>query len=255
MGEPEVITERRGSVLLITINRPRVKNAVNLRVAEGVRDAVDVLDADRELRAAVLTGAGGTFSAGMDLKAFLTGETPDIEGRGLCGIAETPPKKPLIAAVEGWALAAGFELVLACDLVVAARTARFGLPEAKRSLVAKAGGALQLGKRVPLPLALELLLTGDPIDADRAARIGLVNKVVDTGKAVEAAMDLATAIARNGPLGVAAAKEIARAAQDWTLAEGWHKQRAIADPVFDSADAREGAAAFTEKRDPVWRGE
>src|SRR5262249_5910318 len=160
-------------------NRPHARNALNRTVAEGIRDAADELDADRELRAGVLTGAGGAFSAGMDLKAFLAGESPDFPGRGLCGITETPPRKPLVAAVEGWALAGGFELVLACDLVVAARTARFGVPEVKRSLVAAAGGALLLPRRLPLPLALELLLTGDPVDAQRAAQIGLVNRIVD----------------------------------------------------------------------------
>ena len=186
MQEQEVITERRDSVLIITINRPQARNALNRAVAEGVRDAVDELDADGQLRAAVLTGAGGTFSAGMDLKAFLNGESPSFAGRGLCGITETPPRKPLLAAVEGWALAGGFELVLACDLVIASRSARFGVPEVKRSLVAAAGGALLLPRRLPLPLALELLLTGDPIDAERAAQVGLVNRVVAEGGALAA---------------------------------------------------------------------
>lgn len=251
----EVVTERRDSVLVITINRPHARNALNRAVAEGIRDAVDELDADKQLRAAVLTGAGGTFSAGMDLKAFLNGESPDFEGRGLCGITETPPRKPLLAAVEGWALAGGFELVLACDLVIASRSARFGVPEVKRALVAGAGGALLLPRRLPLPLALELLLTGEPIDADRAAQIGLVNRVVAEGEALATAVDLALAISRNGPLAVAASKEIARAGQDWTVAEGWRRQAAITTRILGSADAREGATAFAQKRDPVWRGE
>ena len=255
MEHDEVIIERHGSVLVITINRPQAKNALNRQVATGIRDAVDELDADRDLRVGVLTGAGGVFSAGMDLKAFLRGESPSFEGRGLCGITETPPRKPMVAAVEGWALAGGFELMLACDLVVASRSARFGVPEVKRSLVAAAGGALLLSRRLPQALALELLLTGDPIDAERAAGIGLVNRVVDEGKALGAALDLAAAISRNGPLAVAASKEIARAGQDWTLAEGWRRQAAITAPVFSSKDAREGATAFAEKRDPVWRGE
>src|SRR5580692_5504886 len=191
--DDEVIIERRGSVLVITINRPQAKNALNLRVATGIRDAVDELDADNELRVGVL-------SAGMDLKAFLRGESPSFEGRGLCGITETPPRKPMIAAVEGWALAGGFELMLACDLVVASRSARFGVPEVKRSPVAAAGGALLLSRRLPQAIALELLLTGDPIDAERAAHVGLVNRVVDDGKALDAALDLAAAISRNGPL-------------------------------------------------------
>jgi len=255
MEQDEVLTERRDNVLVITINRPQAKNALNRRVAEGIRDAVDQLDQDRELRAAVLTGAGGTFSAGMDLKAFLKGESPSFPGRGLCGITQTPPRKPLIAAVEGWALAGGFELMLACDLAVAAQSARFGVPEVKRSLVAAAGGALLLSRRLPQAIALELLLTGDPIDAARAAAVGLVNRVVDDGTALDVALELAAAIASNGPLAVSASKEIARGGQDWTVAEGWGRQAEITAPVFSSADAREGATAFAEKRAPVWRGE
>ena len=250
----EVLVERRGAVQVIVINRPAARNALNAAVAAGVRDAVDELDATAELRAAVLTGAGGTFSAGMDLKAFLAGESPAIPGRGLCGITQTPPRKPLIGAVEGWALAGGFELLLACDLVVASASARFGVPEVKRSLVAAAGAALLLPQRLPLPLALELLLTGDPVDARRAAEIGLVNRVVDEGAALDEAVRLATRIAENGPLAVAATKEIARSGADWTTAEGWERQAALIEPVFTSADAREGATAFAEKRPPVWQG-
>ncbi|MCW2548474.1 MAG: putative carnitinyl-CoA dehydratase [Mycobacterium sp.] len=250
----EVLVERRGAVQVITINRPEARNALNAAVARGVADAVDQLDSDDSLRVGVLTGAGGSFSAGMDLKAFVRGETPDIEGRGLCGITQTPPRKPLIGAVEGWALAGGFELLLACDLVVAAATARFGVPEVKRSLVAGAGGALILPRRVPLAIALELLLTGDPIDAPRAAAVGLINKVVAEGGALEAAVTMAALIAENGPLAVAATKEIARGSGDWTLEEGRRQQNKIAGPVIRSEDAREGATAFAEKRPPVWRG-
>lgn len=202
----------------------------------------------------MLTGSGGTFSAGMDLKAFLAGESPSIEGRGLCGITMTPPRKPLIGAVEGWALAGGFELVLACDLVVAARTARLGLPEVKRGLVARAGGALLLPRRVPPAIALELLLTGEPIGAERGAEIGLVNRLTDDGGALTGALELAVAIAANGPLAVAATKRIARSGADWPAEDAWTNQSAIAGPVFASADAREGATAFREKRPPVWRG-
>jgi enoyl-CoA hydratase len=250
----EVLVERRGAVQVITINRPDARNALDRAVAEGVAAAVDELDASDELRAGVLTGAGGTFSSGMDLKAFLRGETPAIEGRGLCGITRTPPRKPVVAAVEGWALAGGFELVLACDLVVAARTARFGVPEVKRSLVAAGGAALQLPRRVPYAVALELLLTGEPIDAERAAAVGLVNRVVDEGAALDAAVELATLIAGNGPLAVAATKQIAVATNDWTVAESWERQDELTGPVFASEDAREGAAAFAERRAPVWRG-
>src|SRR6266487_1120088 len=160
----EVLVERRGAVQVITINRPQARNALNGAVAAGIRDAADELDADGALQVGVLTGAGGTFSAGMDLKAFLKGETPSFPGRGLCGITQTPPRKPLIGAAEGWALA--------CDLVVAGASARFGVPEVKRGLVAGAGGALLLAQRIPRALALEMMLTGDPVDARRAAEIG-----------------------------------------------------------------------------------
>ncbi|WP_053753740.1 crotonase/enoyl-CoA hydratase family protein [Streptomyces sp. MMG1533] len=250
----EVLVERRGAVQVVTINRPTAKNALTAAVARAVADAVDELDASDELRVGVLTGSGGTFSAGMDLKAFLRGERPSIEGRGLCGITMTPPRKPLIAAVEGWALAGGFELLLACDLVVAARTARLGVPEVKRALVARAGAALQLPRRVPFAIALELLLTGEPIGAERAAGIGLVNRLTDEGGALDGALELAATIAANGPLAVAATKQIARSTADWTLEESWAKQSAITDPVFASEDAREGATAFKEKRPPVWKG-
>jgi enoyl-CoA hydratase len=251
----EVLVERRGAVQVIIINRPEARNALNGAVAAGVRDAADELDANAELRVGVLTGAGGTFSSGMDLKAFLRGETPSFPGRGLCGITQTPPRKPLIGAAEGWALAGGFELLLACDLVVAGASARFGVPEVKRSLVAGAGGALLLAQRIPRALALELLLTGDPVGAARAAEIGLVNRVTDDGKALEAALELAEKIAANGPLGVMATKEIAHRGGDWPAAQRWDEAARLMQPVFTSQDAREGARAFAEKRPPVWTGQ
>ena len=250
----EVLVERRGAVQVITINRPEARNALNAAVAQGVAAAVDELDEDDSLRAAVLTGAGGTFSSGMDLKAFMRGETPGIEGRGLCGITTTPPRKPLVAAVEGYALAGGFELLLACDLVVAGDTASFGVPEVKRALVAAGGAAFLLSQRVPQALALELLLTGEPVTAARAAEMGLVNRVVSAGGALDAAVELATTIAANGPLAVAVTKQLARSSGDWTLEEGWRKNDELAMPVFVSEDAMEGATAFAEKRAPVWKG-
>jgi enoyl-CoA hydratase len=250
----EVLVERRGAVQVITINRPEARNALNAAVAQGVAAAVDELDEDDTLRAAVLTGAGGTFSSGMDLKAFMRGETPGIEGRGLCGITTTPPRKPLVAAVEGYALAGGFELLLACDLVVAGDTASFGVPEVKRALVAAGGAAFLLSQRVPQALALELLLTGEPVTAARAAEMGLVNRVVPAGGALDAAVELATTIAANGPLAVAVTKQLARSSGDWTLEEGWRKNEELAMPVFVSEDAMEGATAFAEKRPPVWKG-
>jgi len=249
-----VLVERRGAVQVVTINRPQARNALDAAVARDVAAAMDELDASDDLRAAVLTGAGGFFSAGMDLKAFLRGETPAIEGRGLCGITRTPPRKPLIAAVEGGALAGGFELVLACDLVVAGRGARFGVPEVKRSLVAAGGAALLLPQRVPRAVALELLLTGEPIDAARAAAVGLVNRVVDDGTALDAAVELADVIAANGPLAVAATKQVVQSVPSWTPEEMWERQDEAVRPVFASEDAREGSTAFAERRPPVWRG-
>jgi enoyl-CoA hydratase len=252
-SEP-VLTERHDGVLVITLNRPEARNAVNQALAEGVAAAIDELDGDDTLRVGVLTGAGGSFCAGMDLKAFLSGEVPVIEGRGLAGLTQRPPRKPLVAAVEGWALAGGFEIMLACDLAVASRTARFGVPEVKRALVAGAGAALRLPERVPLPIALELLLTGEPIDAARAHELGLVNRLTDEGGALEGALELARTIASNGPLAVEVTRQIARSARDWSSEEGWAKQDELMAPVFTSEDAIEGATAFAEKRPPVWKG-
>jgi enoyl-CoA hydratase len=257
MTEPlndAVLTEARDGVQVITINRPAARNAINGDVARGIAAALDELDGSDALRVGVLTGAGGTFSAGMDLKGFLAGDLPVIEGRGLGGLTEAPPRKPLIAAVEGWALAGGFELLLACDLVVAAETARFGVPEVKRGLIAGAGAALLLTQRIPQAIALELLLTGDPIDAARAAVLGLVNRVVPEGSALDGALELAATIAANGPLAVAVTKQIARSAPDWTMDVAWSRQSELMAPVFVSEDAQEGARAFAEKRPPVWKG-
>jgi enoyl-CoA hydratase len=253
MTEP-VTAERRGHVLVVTISRPEVRNALNGAASRALAAAADELDADDDLRVGVLTGAGGTFCAGMDLKAWMTGDKPVIEGRGFGGITITPPRKPLVAAVEGYALAGGFELMLACDLVVAAEGSKFGVPEVKRALVAGGGAALLLPQRLPYAIAMELLLTGDQFTAARAAELGLVNRVVANGGALDGAVALAEAIAANGPLAVAVTKQIARASSDWTVAEGWKRQEELYKPVFASADAREGAAAFAEKRAPVWRG-
>jgi len=253
MSDP-VLTEERDGVLVITINRPEARNAINGDVARGIAAALDRLDDEGDLRVGVLTGGGGVFSSGMDLKGFLSGDVPIVEGRGLGGLTEKPPRKPLVAAVEGYALAGGFELVLACDLVVAAEGSRFGVPEVKRALVAGAGAALHLPQRIPQAIALEMLLTGEPIGSARAAELGLVNRVVPDGSAVDAAVELAHAIAANGPLAVAVTKQIARSASDWTLAEGWQKQAELMGPVFVSEDAQEGARAFAEKRAPVWKG-
>jgi enoyl-CoA hydratase len=254
MSDP-VSTRREGEVLVITIERPEARNAINAAVAEGIGRALDALDGDAELRAGVLTGAGGVFSAGMDLKAFVAGESPHYGDRGFAGIVRRPPEKPLIAAVEGWALAGGFEVALACDLIVASREARFGIPEVKRGLVAAGGGLLRLPSRIPYHLAMELALTGDPIDAERAAAVGLVSRVTAPGGALEEALGLAGRIAANGPLAVVASKRVLVEAPGWAHDELWERQDEIDTPVFRSEDAREGATAFAEKRPPVWRGQ
>ncbi len=250
----EVLMSESGGVLTVTINRPAAKNAINLAVAEGIAAAMDALDSRADLRVGVLTGAGGTFCSGMDLKAFLGGEFPEIEGRGFGGLTEAPPRKPLIAAVEGYALAGGFELMLACDLAVAGDSARFGIPEAKRGLVAAAGGLVRLPRVAPYRVAMEMALTGEFIDAARAYELGLVNRVVAAGEALEGAMALARAIVANGPMATAASKQVIRDSASWSEDELWDRQHAITRPIFASEDAREGAAAFAEKRAPNWKG-
>ena len=249
-----VLTERRGRILTITINRPDQRNAVNAAVAQGIAAAVDKLDGDPELSVGVLTGAGKGFCAGMDLKAFVTGDRPRVPGRGFAGIVERPPDKPVIAAIEGFAVAGGLEVALACDLIVASRGARLGVPEVKRSLVAAGGALMRLPRTLPRNVAVELALTGDPIDAERAYALGLVNRLTEPGGAVSAAQQLAETIAANGPLALAATKRIMVEAADWPDAEFFERQREISDPVFASEDAREGATAFAERRDPVWKG-
>ena len=251
---PAVLTERRDAVLVITIDRPEARNAVNRAVAEGIAAALDELDGDDALAVGVLTGAGAGFCAGMDLKAFVAGESPHVEGRGFAGIVQRGARKPLIAAVEGFAVAGGFEVALACDLIVAARGAKLGVPEVKRSLVAAGGALRRLPQRLPYGVAMELALTGDPIDAERAHALGVVNRLAEPGGAVDAALELAAAIARNGPLAVAATKAVLERQWEWGEEEFWTRQLEVAGPVFGSADAREGAVAFAEKREPVWRG-
>jgi enoyl-CoA hydratase len=250
----DVVVSVQQGIMTIQINRPEARNAVTRAVAEGVAAALDQLDADDGIAVGVLTGAGSHFCAGMDLKAFLTGELPIVEGRGFGGLVEAPPAKPLIAAVEGYALAGGFELALSCDLIVAGTGAQFGLPEAKRGLVAAAGGLMRLPELIPFNIAMELALTGDFIAAERAQALGLINEVVADGEALVAATTLAQRVASNGPLATRASKQIMVKSRDWSMDERWENQRAITDPVFASADAREGALAFAEKRLPRWEG-
>jgi enoyl-CoA hydratase len=248
-----LLTERRGHVLVVTINRPQARNAITGDVAECIADAMDELDSDSQLRAAILTGAGGTFSAGMDLKAALAGEPASVRGRGFGGITTAPPRKPLIAAVEGWALAGGCEMVLACDLVVAAGDARLGLPEVKRGLAAGSGGLVRLPRRIPYHVAMELILTGDPLSAQRAYALGLVNVLAPAGKALDVAFELAEKVVANGPLAVAASKEVVGQGDAWTDEAVRQRHKGLVRSVMQSEDAVEGARAFTEKRAPVWR--
>jgi enoyl-CoA hydratase len=252
-SEP-VLAERRGNVLLITINRPEVRNAVNGAVAEGIAGALDELDGDESLSVGVLTGAGGFFCAGMDLGAFVKGESPWFGDRGFAGIAQRAAKKPLIAAIEGFAVAGGMEIALACDLIVAAKGAKMGIPEAKRSLVAAGGALLRLPQRMPYHVVMELALTGDPMPAERFHEFGVVNRLAAPGTAVDVAIELAEKLAKSGPLAVIASKRILQEQYDWSSAEMWEKQGAISGPVFASEDSREGANAFKEKREPVWKG-
>ena len=249
----EVLTEVEDGVLIVTINRPEAKNAMTMAAAQGISAAMDRLEAEGDLRVAILTGAGGTFCSGMDLKGFLRGERPSVEGRGFGALSQWTPSKPVIAAVDGYALAGGMELALSCDLIVANAGAKFGIPEAKRGLAAAAGGLIKLPRQIPPRIAMELALTGDFIDAARAYDLGFVNRVTD-GPSIEGAKELAKAVAANGPLALIASKAIIRDSHSWSDAEMWKNQASYIAPVFVSEDAREGSLAFAEKRKPNWQG-
>ncbi|KGP01653.1 enoyl-CoA hydratase [Alcaligenes faecalis] len=252
----ELVTlERIGKVLLITLNRPEARNAINLETAQALAQALDEFDADRSIAVGVLTGANNTFCAGMDLKAFAkTGQRPYVGDRGFAGICERPPAKPLIAAVEGYCLAGGFEIALSCDLIVAADSANFGLPEVKRGIVPGSGGMVRLPSRIPYHMAMEMVLTGGMYPAARMAELGLVSRLAEPGKATEQALALAEQIAANGPLAVQTAKSIISQSRDWRQSDLFDLQRPRIAGIFTSADAKEGATAFAEKREPVWQG-
>jgi len=250
----EVLTEFSDGIAILTINRPAARNAVNRAVAVAMAAALDELDGRDDLAVGVITGAGGTFCSGMDLKAFLTGERPTVEGRGFAGLTMAPPSKPLVAAVEGYALAGGCEIALACDLVVAAENARFGIPEVTLGLVAAAGGLLRLHRRIPYQVAMEYALTGAMMEAPRAYELGLVNRITPPGAALEGALTLARAVAKNAPLAVRATKNVIVSSADWSSDEAWERQGELIGHVFTSADAMEGARAFAEKRAPNWQG-
>lgn len=248
----ELLVEREGRILIMRINRPEVRNAVNGAMARAIAAAVDELEADDSLSVGIIAGTDEVFSSGMDLRGFLSGDLPSIKGRGFAGLVERPPTKPLIAAVEGYALAGGCEIAIASDIVIAGESASFGLPEAKRGLVPTGGGALKLANQLPYHVAMELLLSGEALSAERAFHFGFVNRIAPDGKALEVALEMAQVLANNGPLAMEAIKRIVRESPDWPLDEAPKKQRAIATPVFESSDAREGARAFTERRVPEW---
>lgn len=251
-----VDVRREGAALVVTLNRPAARNALDRQSALAVAVALDQLDADASLAVGILTGAGGVFSSGMDLKAFQrTGERPEVPGRGLAGLTRRPPVKPLLAAVEGYALAGGFELVLACDLVVAARDASFGLPEVRRGLIAGSGGLLRLPRRIPAAIAMEYALTGGVMPAADAYRWGLVNRLCEPGEALAGSLELAARIIANGPLAVRITKELVTRAGADADPESWLRQDERLARVLASPDAAEGAAAFVQKRPPVWHRE
>jgi enoyl-CoA hydratase len=253
----EVLRERQGHVEILTINRPEARNAINGAVSLAMSAAMDELGDDADCWVVVITGSGDkAFSAGMDLKAFSTGEGGAIMGAtgGFGGLTERAFHKPLIAAVNGSALAGGLEIMLSCDLVVAADHAMFGIPEAKRGLIAGAGGLLRLPKRLPIAIAYELAMTGDPMNAQRAYDLGLVNKVVPGASVLPEALALAERIAANAPLAVRYSKSVMKRAAELSEAEGWKINAEAVGVVFSSADAMEGPVAFAEKREPRWQG-
>jgi enoyl-CoA hydratase/carnithine racemase len=250
----EVLRERRGHVEILTINRPEARNAINLAVARALSDALDDAERDDECWVVILTGADDkAFSAGMDLKAFAQGEAPITE-KGFAGVTKRNFPKPLIAAVNGSALAGGFEIMLSCDLVVAAAHARFGIPEAARGLIAGGGGLIRLAKRIPRAIALELALTAAPIDADRALAVGLVNRVVPGEQLLDAAVELAELIAKNAPLAVRVSKQVMIGSLELDEAAAWALNDGSFGTIARSKDAMEGAIAFAEKREPNWSG-
>ncbi len=253
----ELLRERQGHIEILTINRPEARNAINGAVSRGFVAAFDDLEADDECWVVIVTGSGDkAFSAGMDLKAFASGEGGDIMGvkGGFGGITQREFAKPIIAAVNGSALAGGCEIMLSCDLVVAVEGAKFGIPEVKRGLIAGAGALIRLPKRIPPTIALELALTGEPIDAQRALQLGLINRVVPADRLMEEALALAATIAENAPLAVRASKRVMKEAGELPDKEGWAINNAVVPEVFTSADAMEGPIAFAEKRKPNWSG-
>jgi enoyl-CoA hydratase len=256
MSDQLILTERpEPGVLVITINRPQRRNAFDGATSRALEEVIDQYEADRELRCAILTGADGMFSAGQDLKALATGDFGHTERRGGFGIMARPPVKPIIAAVEGHALAGGLELCLSCDLIVAAENATMGLPEASRSLVALGGGLFRLPKRIPYHVAMELALTGKPVPATTMRDWGLVNRLAEPGQALAVALELAREVTASAPLAVIATKEMVRQSYELSEEDAWQRQQEAAKPVLSSQDLQEGLQAFAQKRPPVWSGQ
>lgn len=251
--QPELLVTVENGVMSLTLNRPESRNAVTRTMALAIANAIDELDGSPDIRVATLSGAGDTFCSGMDLKAYLRGESAIVEGRGFGGLCERPPVKPLIGAVEGYALAGGLELALCCDLIIAADGARFGIPEVKRGLAAGGGGLLRLPRQISHRVAMEMALTGEQISAHRAYELGLINRIVPAGQALHAARAMARSIAANAGIAVDCSKKVIVESRDWPHDQMFARQAALLRPVFASEDAREGAAAFAEKRPPEWK--
>lgn len=249
-----VETQAKDSILVITLNRPEKKNAVNADLARGLRAAIEKLEIDPALRVGIITGAAGTFCAGMDLKAAADHEPVSLPEHGFAGFVQTVTAKPIIAAVEGYALGGGLEVALNCDLIVASTTATLGLPEVKRGLIPGGGGAIRLPQRIPHHLAMELLLTGSTFSAQRASELGLVNRLAEEGHALEAALELASTICANAPLALEAVKDVVRMADNATEADAFASQAQIVERLKQSEDFAEGIAAFSERREPQWKG-
>ncbi|MFC9635076.1 crotonase/enoyl-CoA hydratase family protein [Streptomyces mirabilis] len=254
IGTPAVRTEERDGVFVITIDRPEARNAIDGATARALAAAIDELDTREDLLVGILTGANGVFSAGMDLKARALGDTPIIKGRGFGGITRTEIRTPLIAAVEGYALGGGTEMALACDMIVAARNATFGQPEVHWGIVPPEGGMVRLPERIPRNIALELLLTGDPLPAERAGQLGLVNHLTEPGEALTQALELAHRVAQNAPLAITAVKRVVNERTAFRDTDALRDQDQYVEPVLTSLDAMEGPRAFAEKRSPHWQG-
>jgi len=250
----KIITERHGPILVVTVNRPEARNAFDSETSRQMNAAMDLLDEDDSLFIGIITGAGGTFSAGADLKEAASGKPRERQPRGGFGLFAKPPRKPLIAAVEGFAVGGGFEMCLSCDIIIAAETAKFGLPEVRHNVVAIGGGLFRLPQRMPYHLAMELALTGAIKEAAFFHQWGVVNRLVKEGTALTEALAFAESLLANGPTALAASKQIMRNFADWTDEQAWHEQMPIARVALESEDRKEGLKAFAEKRKPIWKG-